>query len=150
MSDRRLDMGEVAPDGYRSVQALEAYVRRRIDRRLHLLVKVRASVLNGCSYCADLHTTQAIDAGEDVRRIAGVAADPRSPLFTAEEQTALALTDAVTSVGRNGVPDSVWAAAVATFGEEQTADLVLAIATINVWNRVAIATGMTPAMSTGS
>lgn len=73
----------------------------------------------------------------------GVAADPRSSLFTAEERIALALTDAVTSIGRDGVPDALWAETVAAFGEDGTADLILAIATINVWNRVAVSTRMT-------
>lgn len=70
MTDQRLDIEEVAPDGYQALLDLETYVRRRVDRRLLLLVKVRASVLNGCSYCTDLHATRAVDAGEDVRRLA--------------------------------------------------------------------------------
>lgn len=148
MADRRLHMDEVVPDGYRAVRSLEAYVRRRVDRTLLLLVKIRASVLNGCSYCADLHVTEAVDASEDVRRIAGVAAGRRSPLFTGPEQTALALTDAVTFIDRDGVPDDLWAEAIATFGEDGTADLVMAISTINVWNRIAVATGMTPPVPT--
>lgn len=150
MDARRLQMEHVAPDGYRAVRALEAYTRRRVDRRLLMLVKVRASILNGCSYCADLHASEALSTGEDVRRLMGVATYSASPLFTAGEKTALALTDAVTSLDRCGVPDDLWAEAVAAFGDEGTADLVLAIAAINVWNRVAVSTGMTPPVAASS
>ena len=144
MDTQRLRMDEVAPDGYRAVRALEAYTRRRVDHRLLMLVKVRASILNGCSYCADLHASEALTAGEEVRRLMGVATYSASPLFTADEKTALALTDAVTTLDRGGVPDDLWTEAVAAFGDDGTADLVLAIAAINVWNRVAVSTAMTP------
>jgi AhpD family alkylhydroperoxidase len=135
---------ELAPDGYRAVFALEAHVRSRVEPDLLELVKIRASMLNGCAFCIDMHTTEAAENGEDPRRLFAVAAWRESPLFTDEERTALALTDAVTRLGEHGVPDEVWDPVVEAHGPETAAELVVAIATINVWNRLAIAGRVAP------
>ena len=142
--DTRLSVAEVAPEGYRAVLALERYVRSRLDHDLLELVKVRASVLNGCAFCLDMHGTDALSAGEHPRRVLAVTAWRESPWFSDRERAALAFTDAVTRLGEDGVPDDVWEAVVEHLGPEGATDLLLAVATINVWNRVAVTSRMQP------
>ncbi|MFI7212632.1 carboxymuconolactone decarboxylase family protein [Micromonospora maritima] len=134
----RIDMAAVAPEAYRAVLGLEKYVRANVDRTVLELVKLRASMLNGCAFCVDMHSREALEAGEDSRRLFAVAAWREAPFFDERERTALALTDSVTRLGEHGVPDDVWDAAAKVWSEKELADLVTAIATINVWNRVAV------------
>ena len=141
---QRMNVAKVAPEGYRAVLGLEKYVMGTVDHGLLELVKLRASMLNGCSFCVDLHGTDALKSGEDVRRVVGLAAWREAPFYSDEERAALDLTDAVTRLGDHGVPDDVWDGAVRVLGEERVADLLLAIATINVWNRIAITTRTPP------
>jgi AhpD family alkylhydroperoxidase len=136
MTERNLK--ELAPDAYKTVFALEQHVRSKVDHQLLELVKARASMLNGCAFCVDMHTTDAMAAGEDARRLFALAAWRESPFFTDAERATLALTDAVTRLGEHGVPDEVWDPVVAAHGEVIAAELVVAIATINVWNRLAV------------
>ncbi|MEU4716302.1 carboxymuconolactone decarboxylase family protein [Micromonospora purpureochromogenes] len=140
----RIDMGQVAPEAYQAVLGLEKYVRANVDHRTLELVKLRASMLNGCSFCVDMHSRDALDAGESSRRLFAVAAWREAPFFDERERTALALTDAVTRLGEYGVPDEVWDAAAKLWSEKELADLVMAIATINVWNRIAVTTQAQP------
>ncbi len=137
---QRIDMASVIPDAYKAVFALEQHVRSALDASLLHLVKLRASIINGCAFCVDMHSTEALGDGEDVRRVMAVAAWVESPFFTDRERAALALTDAVTNIGDGGVDDMAWADAVNTFGDEQVSELVVAIATNNVLNRLAIST----------
>jgi AhpD family alkylhydroperoxidase len=102
------------------------------------LVKLRASMLNGCAFCVDMHSTDAIKASEDPRRLFAVSAWRESPFFTPGERAALAMTDALTRLGDDGLPDDAFAEALAHHGEKGVADLAVAFATINVWNRLAI------------
>lgn len=141
---QRVDTAALSPHGYAAVLALERHLRANVDRGLLEIVKLRASILNGCAFCVDMHSTDAVGHGEDPRRLFAVAAWHESPFFTPAERTALSLTDAVTRLGDGGVPDDVWRAAVDEFGERQVVELLLAIATINVWNRLAVATHLPP------
>ena len=143
MSEPRIRLTDLS-DAYKAVLALEEHVRSRIDDDLLELVKLRASIINGCTFCLDMHSTDALKNGEDVRRVIGVAAWRESPFYSDAERAALALTDAVTRISDDGVPDPVWDAAVDAFGCETAAELVVAIATINVWNRLAITARATP------
>ena len=129
---------QTLPEAYQLVSALEQHVKANIDHDLLELVKTRASILNGCAFCVDMHTTDAVKAGEDPRRLFAVSVWRESPFFTDAERAALELTDAVTRLGEHGVPDEVWDPVVAAYGETTAAELVVAIATINVWNRLAI------------
>lgn len=145
MSDRALNMQATAPEGYKAVLGMEKYARANVEPTLYHLIKTRASVINGCAYCVDMHTQDALKEGEDVRRLFAVTAWWEVPdFFTARERAALALTDAVTRISEGGVPDKVWAEVDALFGEREAADLLFAISTINVWNRLAISTHMQP------
>jgi AhpD family alkylhydroperoxidase len=142
-----MSLKDLAPDGYQAVIELNDYVSASVDARVLTLVKLRASIINGCAYCTDMHGSHAVADGEPIRRVLGVAAWQDGPFFTPRERAALALTDAVTLLapgGRAGdaVPDTVWEEALAHWSEREVADLVLAIATINVWNRIAVSTQM--------
>lgn len=135
---RRIDFQEVVPAGFRAVLGLEKYVAGAVDPTVFELVKIRASMTNGCTYCIHMHTNDALKAGESIDRLFGLAAWREAPYYDDAERAALALTDAVTEIGDHGVPDEVWDPVVAHWGEEGAANLLLAIGTINVWNRIAI------------
>lgn len=142
MSHQRLDVHGVDGTAYQAVLAMEKYVRNSgLDPRLYELVKIRASQLNGCAFCLDMHHRDARKAGEDQRRLDVLSAWREAPeLFTDTERAALAFTEAVTRIGDAGVPDAVWSDVAAQFDEAEIVHLLMAIATINVWNRLAVAT----------
>ena len=144
----RMRLAKVVPDGYRAMVALERWVANAgVQKRLHNLVKIWASQINGYAFCIDLHTREARELGEEERRIYALHAWRESPFFSEEERAALALTDAVTLVSETRVPDEAWERAERAFGEEGVAKLLMAIVTINSWNRIAIATRMIPDVS---
>ncbi|BCJ38853.1 hypothetical protein Athai_63560 [Actinocatenispora thailandica] len=143
MSRQRLGMASVQA-GVQQVLALQGFVNERVDGTLLHLIQLRASILNGCAYCIDMHGREAAEAGEDARRLFAVAAWQDGDFFTDAERAVLALTDAVTRLGPDGVPDEVWEPAAKHFDEQELADLVLAIAVINVWNRMNIANRTQP------
>ena len=140
----RIAIDRLAPEGYRAVAALERYVASAVDPAILHLVKLRASVLNGCAFCVDLHSAEALADGEDSRRLFAVAAWREGPFFDERERAALALTDALTRLGGHGVPDEVWDEAMRHWSAEEVANLVLAIGTINVWNRIGVASRKQP------
>jgi len=139
----RIDLFSAAAAPMAAMVRLEERVE--LDRTIRSLVKVRASIVNGCSYCIDMHWTDARAAGESEVRLAQVAAWDESPYFTARERAALALTDAITAVGETRVPDEVWEAAAEQFDEQELGHLVVAIAAINFWNRTTITSRSLPA-----
>jgi AhpD family alkylhydroperoxidase len=142
--ESRMAMHEVAPAAYQAVLGMEQYVRKHVEPTLLELVKLRASMTNGCAFCIDMHSRDALAAGESSRRLFALAGWHDAPFYTAPERAALALTDAVTRLGDDGVPDEVWQQAAAEFSQQELADLLMAIATINVWNRLSIATRNQP------
>lgn len=141
---QRMDLSQAAPEAFQTVLGLERYARTNIDHTVLALVKLRASMINGCAFCVDMHSHDAIAAGESSRRLFAVAAWREAPFFDERERTALALTEAVTRLGERGVPDDVWDAAAKVWSERELADLIVAIATINVWNRIAVSTRKQP------
>jgi AhpD family alkylhydroperoxidase len=141
----RIDMSRTSRLAYAAVMGLEAYSRTHVDKHLYELIKLRASLLNGCGYCVDMHATDGAEAGIPQRKLHAVGAWQHSrSLFNARELAVLALTDAVTQLGPDTVTDEIWNAAAAHFDEAGLGSLILAISTINVWNRIAIATEMEP------
>lgn len=135
----RIDYGRVAPEAVRAMAALERYLATsRIERSLRELVKLRASLLNGCAYCIDMHTKDARALGETEQRLYSLAAWHETPFYSERERAALAWTDAVTRVGDTHVPDEVFAATRAQFSEEELVDLTMVVVTINSWNRIAV------------
>jgi AhpD family alkylhydroperoxidase len=136
----RLSYKLAAPGAYEAMLGLERHVAQsRIDAALLELVKVRASQLNGCAFCLDMHTKDARAAGESEQRLYLLPAWREAPCYSARERTALEWTEAVTVLGKDGVAQSLFEAARAEFGDRDLVDLTMAIVAINGWNRFAIA-----------
>ena len=142
-----MNFSKVSPRGFRAVYGVENYVQGVLDPTLLHLIKVRASMLNGCAFCLDMHTTDALKDGESNQRLFGLAAWRDSPFYDDRERAALALTDAVTILERTGVTDDVWDAVIEHFGEEGAANVLLAIGTINLWTRLNVATRRQPELA---
>lgn len=135
----RLEPARVSPGAYQAMSSLEAYVRGcGLEHSLLELVKTRASQINGCAFCIDMHTKDARAAGETEQRLYVLSAWREAPFFTPRERAALAWTEAVTLIHQNHVPDDVYREAREHFTEKELVDLTLAIIAINGWNRLAI------------
>jgi AhpD family alkylhydroperoxidase len=143
-ASHRLDIAADARPLYRAQVALDRAVSESpLDPAVYELVKVRASQINGCAYCIEQHTRDALAKGEDHGRLFALAAWRESPLFDERERAALALTDAVTRIATDAERiDAAYEAAAAVFGTEELAALLYGIATINTWNRLAVPTHM--------
>lgn len=139
----RLAINHHAPEGYRATLQLDAYVRRHLDPELLDLVKLRASQLNGCAFCVDMHATDLEQLGVAPRKIYAVGVWGETGFFTDRERAALALTEQVTHLV-GGVDEPTWQAAAAAFSERELSDLLLAIGTINLQNRIGVSTRMSP------
>lgn len=136
---KRINIKDLEPKAFSAMLGMEAYIRSTSLPPLLLeLIKVRASVLNGCAYCIDMHSQEALKEGETTRRLFAVAAWTESPLFTEAERAALQLTDEVTLVSDGGVSDETYDAVIKHFGENGTAQIIMQIIIINSWNRIAI------------
>jgi AhpD family alkylhydroperoxidase len=141
----RLRWADHAPEVYKAMVRLDAAARRGLDPKLLELVKVRASQLNRCAMCVDMHSKDALAAGESVERIVQLSAwEESAHFYTEKELAALALTEAVTVLTDGFVPDEVYARAAAHFEEPELAQLIAAITVINAWNRFGVTCRMTP------
>jgi AhpD family alkylhydroperoxidase len=143
--ETRIDYGKAAPGVYTAMDALDRYLAGcSLPRPLLLLVQLRTSQVNGCAYCIDMHWKDLRKGGDTEQRLAGLDAWRESPYYTPRERAALAWTEAVTLVREGHVEDAVHAEARAHFDERTLADLTLAIAAMNAWNRLSIAARLTP------
>lgn len=141
----RIDVDEVAPEANRALSALDAYVARTaLEPPLLELVRLRASQINGCAYCVDMHTKDARAAGETEQRLYTVSVWRETPFFTERERAALAWTEAVTLVADGQVPEAVYEEARRHFDEAELVALTVAVIAINAWNRLAISVRMVP------
>jgi AhpD family alkylhydroperoxidase len=141
----RLNYGLVAPGVYEAMHGLDQYTAScGIDRRLLHLIQFRASQLNGCAYCLDMHSKDLRAAGETEQRLYSLDAWRECPYYSERERAALAWTESVTLVADSHIPDSAFEEARAQFSEKELADLTLAIAAINAWNRLSIAARLRP------
>ncbi|MFC9299542.1 carboxymuconolactone decarboxylase family protein [Streptomyces sp. NPDC057011] len=141
----RMQMAKVAPELYKAVLGLEIAAKKGLDPVLVELVKIRASQINHCAFCLDMHTKDALAAGESVERIVLLGAWEESRHFyTEKELAAIELTEAVTVLTDGFVPDAVYEKAAKHFEEKELAQLIAVIATINVWNRIGVTTRLTP------
>jgi AhpD family alkylhydroperoxidase len=135
----RIDYAAVSPTGLSAMRALDVHLKRSsLGGTLLELVKVRASQLNGCAYCIDMHTQVARSNGENEQRLYALTAWRETPFFDERERAALAWTEALTQI-QHGIPDDVYSAVRLQFDEAQLVDLTYAVVAINGWNRVAIA-----------
>jgi AhpD family alkylhydroperoxidase len=135
----RIDYSSVASEALRAQLGLEAYVHRcGLEPELIELVKLRASMINGCAYCVDMHTKDARFAGETEQRLYAVSVWHEAPFFSARERAALAWTDALTDIAHAGVPDELFDDVRSHFSDKELVDLTMAVITINGWNRLAV------------
>ncbi len=135
----RLNIANAAPELFRAVYALETAVRGAGLDASHLhLLKLRASQINGCAYCVDMHVKESLRDGLDPQKLHLVAAWRESPLFDDKERAVLDWTESVTLLADTGVPDDAYARVRAVFSEAEVARLTVAIGVINVWNRLAV------------
>ena len=135
----RIEYSKAAPGVVQAMSALERYVAESgLEPSLVDLVKLRASLINGCAYCIDMHTKDARARGESEQRLYALSAWRETPFYTERERAALAWTEAVTLVSESHVPDAVYEEAHQQFGEKELTDLTLAVIAINGWNRLAI------------
>jgi AhpD family alkylhydroperoxidase len=141
----RLDFEQHVPDAYKALAHLDHAVKKELDRvgfdaRLRELVRVRASQLNGCAYCIDMHTKDARAAGETEQRLHALTAWRDTPFFTERERAALAFTEAVTLMNVDHVPDAAYEAVAEHYEEDEVAALVSLIVAINAWNAIGVST----------
>jgi len=143
--EKRMNMPQVEPEAYKLLMGLEKYLTTTEVTPIHKeLIKTRASQINGCAFCLDMHTKDARKSGETEQRLYTLSAWRETPYFSAEEKAILALTEEVTLIA-NHVSDKTYNAAVALLGEKYIAQVIMVIITINAWNRFAITTGLMPA-----
>ncbi|MFI1162344.1 carboxymuconolactone decarboxylase family protein [Streptomyces sp. NPDC020801] len=141
----RLRWAEHAPEVYKAMIRLDTAARQGLDPTLYELVKIRASQINHCAFCLDMHTKDALAAGESVERIVQLSAWEESRHFyTEKELAAIELTEAITVLTDGFVPDEVYERAAKHFEEAELARLIAAITVINAWNRFGVTTRMTP------
>ncbi|MFD8415781.1 carboxymuconolactone decarboxylase family protein [Streptomyces sp. NPDC059650] len=141
----RMGWTKHVPEVYKAIVALEVASKKGLDPLLVELVKIRASQLNHCAFCLDMHSKDALAAGESLQRIVQLSAWEESRHFyTEKEVAAIELTEAVTVLTNGFVPDEVYEKAAKHFDEKELAQLIAVIATINVWNRFAVTTRMVP------
>ena len=139
--EKRLNLGELQPKAYKAMLGLEAYLQTTDLSKTDInLIKTRASQINGCAYCLDMHTKEAIKSGETSQRLFVLSAWRETNLFSEEEKALLALTDEITAIQHHGVSDTTYKKAILFFGENYVAQIIMAIVAINGWNRIAIST----------
>lgn len=143
---QRLDYANASPAAYQAMLGLERYVRAcGLEHSLLELVKLRASQINGCAFCVDMHARDARAGGEAERRLHALPVWRETPFFTARERAALAWTEALTLVAQHPDLDAPYAGLAQHFSDKERVDLTLAIGAINTWNRIAIGFGAQPA-----
>lgn len=141
----RLAWAKLAPDVYKAMVRLDTAAQRGLDPKLCELVRIRASQLNHCAFCLDMHTKDALAAGESVERIVQLSAwDESRHFYTEKELAAIELTDAVTVLTDGFVPDDVYARAARHFEEAELAQLIASITVINAWNRFGMTCRLVP------
>ncbi|PZF72902.1 carboxymuconolactone decarboxylase family protein [Taibaiella soli] len=142
---KRINIYNVLPEAYKPMLALSKLVHdSSLDKKLLELIKIRASQINGCAYCLNMHTRDARKIGETEQRIFLLNAWRETTLFTDQERAVLAFTEAVTSISNHHVPDDVYAEMEKHFTEQEIGYVLTAIVVINGWNRFAIATNLPP------
>lgn len=139
----RMNVAEAAPALYAAVRAMDgAVMKSGLEKRLLHLVKLRASQINGCAYCIDMHVKESLADGIPAQHLHMLAAWRESPLYSPRDRAALEWIESVTLISQTGIPDSAYAAVTTEFSPEEIAKLTIAIGTINVWNRIAVSSRM--------
>jgi AhpD family alkylhydroperoxidase len=143
---KRLDFNAVEPSAYTAMDALDQYVHNSsIDKFHQELIRIKASQINGCAFCVDMHSRDARKLGEPEQRIYLISAwREAGNIFSAEERLLLQMTEEITLIHQNGLSDTTYEQAIALFGQQKTAQIIMAIITINAWNRIGVSTKMHP------
>lgn len=138
---KRINISEIEPAGYKAVLGLESYLQNvALSPIQKELIKIRASQINACPFCLDMHTKDALKYGETAQRIFVLEGWRETHLFTEEEKVLLAMTEEITLISKKGLTDKTYENAKKFFNENQIAQIIIAIITINAWNRIAIST----------
>lgn len=139
--ENRINVGKIDPDAIQAMLGLEKYLAQSgLDKKLYELIKTRASQINGCAHCLNMHTRDALKIGETAQRLFLLDAWRETELFTEKERAALALTEAMTLIANNQVPDEVYDEAAKHLSEKELVAVIMAVVAINGWNRIAITT----------
>ena len=136
---KRINITALEPDAYKAMSVLESYIRHsKLAAKLLELIKIRASQINGCAYCLDMHTQEALKLGETQRRIFALSAWKESPLFSEEERAVLQLTEEVTLISKQGLSDETYDKVLKFYDENELAQIIMQVVIINSWNRIAV------------
>jgi len=139
--EKRINIKTLEPGAYKAMSGLESYIRHsKLPAKLRELIKIRASQINGCAYCIDMHTQEALKLGEDQRRIFALSAWRESPLFTEEERAVLQLTEEVTLISKHALSDETYDKVLKFYGENELAQIIMQVIIINSWNRFTVST----------
>lgn len=140
---KRIRINELEPESYQAMFRLEKYLNATsLDKRFKELIKIRASQINGCAYCIELHTMDALENGESNKRIFALSAWWESPLFNDKEKTVLKMTEEITRISDKGMTETTYQRAKENFSDNEIAQIIMQISVINTWNRIAVATHM--------
>lgn len=143
---KRVNINETEPQAFKAMYALEGYLGTiQLSKIEKELIKIRASQINGCAFCIDMHTKDALKYGETTQRIFLLNAWRETQLFTEKEKAILAITEEITLISNKGLSDATYAKAEQFFDQNQIAQIIMAVVTINAWNRIAISTHLEPA-----
>jgi AhpD family alkylhydroperoxidase len=141
--EKRIDISKLEPNAYQAMFGLEKYLGdTALEPSLKELIKIRASQINSCAYCIEMHTSEAMKQGETEKRIFALSAWKESPLFSDKERAILQITEEITLITHNGLSAKSYEAALSVLGENILAQAIMQIVTINAWNRMAVATHM--------
>lgn len=137
----RIDIGRLEPKAYEAMMVMEKYLgESTIEVGLSELLRFRASQINGCAYCIEMHSQEALKKGEMQNRLFALSAWWESPLFSKKEKSALAMTDEITKIAKSGLRDETFEKVKEYFSENEIAQLIMLICSINTWNRIAVST----------
>jgi len=143
---KRINFNDVQPGAYDAMDALDKFVDNTPIDKLHKeFIKIRASQINGCAYCVDAHSHDALNLGEALQKVLLISAWREAKnIFSEEEQLLFQVTEEITLIHQHGLSDETYRKVTQVFGEEKTAQIIMAIVTINAWNRISVATELRP------
>jgi len=143
---KRINFNDVQPSAYDAMDALDKFLDdSTIDRLYREFIKIRASQINGCAYCVDSHSHDALRLGESLQKVLLISAWREAKnVFSEEERLLFRITEEITLIHQHGLSDEAYQQAIQVFGEEKTAQIIMAIVTINAWNRIGVATELRP------
>ena len=143
---KRINFNEVQPNAYEAMEALDKFVdETSIDKLSREIMKIRASQINGCAYCVDSHSHDAMKLGASMQKVLLISAwrEARN-IFSDEERLLLRMTEEITLIHQHGLSEETYQKAIEVFGEEKTAQIIMAVITINAWNRIGVGLNMHP------